>query len=413
MRGSGTGGWLRALVALTALASTSAAQEPKPPAKDGPFGTGSPTFAARRSAKARPPGTTEAGEKAVLEGLLWLLRHQEPDGSWSARALAARGCGTDEPCLAPEAAGSMASDESLTSLALLAFFARGESIASKVELEDPVTGEKHALGPALEPALRWLVGRQGTDGALPAADAEGPFYDDALVALALAEAYGLSLDKTLREPAQRALDHLVALQKAIPRMGWKYADEAKVADPSATAWAVLALRAGQVGGLRVPEAVLPDALACSQVRAGPDERASPLAPPLHAFVRAFAGGDVADPFLARTAAALAKSRPGLEPDYFGWHVATLALAQYDGPGSPRPDAGAVWKPWNERVLALLVEGQDRSKACRRGAWLAPDAWSARAGRALYATALNVLTLETVYRYPNEFQARARRASAGR
>jgi hypothetical protein len=56
--------------------------------------------------------------------------------------------------------------------------------------------------------------------------------------------------------------------------------------------------------------------------------------------------------------------------------------------------------------SALLDLQDKNKErdmCSRGGWLVDDRWS-HAGRALYNTAINVLTLEVYYRYENAFGA---------
>jgi hypothetical protein len=135
------------------------------------------------------------------------------------------------------------------------------------------------------------------------------------------------------------------------------------------------------------------------------------------LVRAFAGGDVGEPFLERAAGELAADAPsvtrdGLSVDFYYWYFATLALEQYDGPDSPRDGRGVYWEPWNEALVDALLPLQDRTRqrdVCARGGWL-QDARGNRRGRALYNTALNVLTLEVYYRFENVFGLAARSAS---
>jgi hypothetical protein len=84
-------------------------------------------------------------------------------------------------------------------------------------------------------------------------------------------------------------------------------------------------------------------------------------------------------------------------DFYYWYYATLALFQYDGPDGP------MWKKWNEPMKNALVPNQKTAKdGCRNGSW-DPDAerWGSEGGR-VYAVALNALTLEVYYRYPNVF-----------
>jgi hypothetical protein len=96
-------------------------------------------------------------------------------------------------------------------------------------------------------------------------------------------------------------------------------------------------------------------------------------------------------------------------DYYYWYYGALALNQFDGPDSPRADRGKYWQPWNEAMIKALVQLQDDNKerdVCSRGGWLTPDRWC-YAGGPVYATALNVLTLEVYYRYKNAFGAIAK------
>src|SRR5688572_19962766 len=57
----------------------------------GHFSSGAPSvYSTRRAGKGvggNPRGPTQGTEKAVREGLLWLIRHQQPDGSWDATSL--------------------------------------------------------------------------------------------------------------------------------------------------------------------------------------------------------------------------------------------------------------------------------------------------------------------------------------
>jgi hypothetical protein len=127
------------------------------------------------------------------------------------------------------------------------------------------------------------------------------------------------------------------------------------------------------------------------------------------LIRAFAGRDISDPALESAARAMAEDPPevadGLPADFYYWYFATLALNQYDGPDSPRKRAGEYWEPWNKGLVRSLLSLQDDDQArgaCSRGGWLSQARGNER-GRALYNTALNVLTLEAYYRYENVFR----------
>ena len=129
------------------------------------------------------------------------------------------------------------------------------------------------------------------------------------------------------------------------------------------------------------------------------------------LIRIFAGGSIDDPYLASAARELAADVPRVSKDlrsvdFYYWYFATLALHQYDGPDSPRRagDRGDLWEAWNEGLVDSLPGLQDRTRrngVCSRGGWL-QEARGNRRGRALYNTALNVLTLEVYYRFANVF-----------
>ena len=91
----------------------------------GHFGTGKPSgYATRRvgggGRKGRAGGRNVGTEAAVLEGLRWLVRHQNPDGSWGIDTLRER-CNPKSPCISADIEVSPNFNEGLTGLALLAF----------------------------------------------------------------------------------------------------------------------------------------------------------------------------------------------------------------------------------------------------------------------------------------------------
>jgi len=75
------------------------------------------------------------------------------------------------------------------------------------------------------------------------------------------------------------------------------------------------------------------------------------------------------------------------PDFIYWHFGALAMSQLDG---------NWWKTWNDPLREALLPRQKRD-GCETGSWDPDDAWGAEGGR-VYATAINVLTLETPYRF---------------
>jgi len=201
----------------------------------------------------------------------------------------------------------------------------------------------------------------------------------------------------------------------------------------------MALKSAQMSGLSVPAEAWEGALSFTQWVTGADGLVGYLDPAgagtkvtgrgdqfdyhvgtmsaLGMLVRTFGRHDVLDPFLEQGARRLLQDLPalgddGLGVDYYYWYYGTLALNQFDGPESPRADRGRYWKPWNEAMMAALLGLQDHEPArdiCSRGGWLTPDRWS-HSGGPIYSTALNVLTLEVYYRYPNAFGGKVEAAA---
>ncbi len=178
-------------------------------------------------------GQSEPTEEAVKEGLLWLLRHQNADGSWSL-AGAAGSCDPRSPCFPEGIELRPYYDEGLTGLALLAFLGQGIRLESTTWIVDETQSRKYQAGDAVKRGVKWLLDRQERDGSF---SEERPFlYNEALATMALCEAYGLSKNLTLKRAARRAVDFLVAAQKPDPDgeglWGWRYAARG----PAERAW---------------------------------------------------------------------------------------------------------------------------------------------------------------------------------
>ena len=221
---------------------------PPPPEPTEPAATDGATWlATRRRLRrdlAREGGslTTEAAVEAALD---WLARHQHPDGWWS-EGYVPEACPADErqgPGWQPTGHRYRVG---VTSLALLAFFGRGETQLSTPE------GDR-SFRPTIERALSWLLEQQAETGALGYDPGVGEsIYNHAYATQALCEAYGLTGDPRLREPALRALDFCLAAQN--PNLGWKYGIKSGRNDSSVTGAMLQALIGARRAGLAVPDA---------------------------------------------------------------------------------------------------------------------------------------------------------------
>jgi hypothetical protein len=394
-------------------------------------------------------GTTIPTDKAVLEGLRWLVRHQNPDGSWGANTLKDR-CLPEQPCYKGQEALTDNYNEGLTGLALLCFLGAGFRHDSQQDIVDPVVGKRTKIGEVVKNGLKWLASKQNQDGSF--SKDKSFIYNESLAAMALAEAYGLTQNRYWKEPAQRAIDFVMRAQRPNPSnpnglWGWRYASRMEIEDPrkvtgddnykkelydsdmSATAWAVMALKSAQLSGLSVKKDCMDgafeftkfctasdglvgylDAKSAGQPVGGKNDYFNPHIATMSALgmcVRIFTQHDPRDPFLDPAAKQIVKdlptiSRDKLSIDYYYWYYGSLALSQVDGPDSPRKQNGQSWSAWNKAMVDAVLPLQDHTEhACSNGGWMTPDRWS-YAGGPLYATAINVLTLEVYYRYDNAF-----------
>src|SRR5262245_19564485 len=420
----------------------------------GAGGHGGPTspFSSRKAGpgtapRGRAAGNTQGTEKAVLEGLRWLLRHQNPDGSWGADTLHER-CIPETRCVQPDPELTPFHNEGLTSLPLLAFLGAGYSNDSKQDIVDTVKGKRHRLGEVVKNGLQWLAKRQKADGSF---SAEKTFmYNEALATLALAEAYGLTQNRYWRDFAQKGVDFLVSAQLAAPDgkglRGWRYVSRAEAekklgedpeyaknnfhrSDTSVTGWVVMALKSAEISGLKVPPEAYAGALEHAKFVCHPDGKAGYLDPrdaglpvagrhdhykyhpgvmsALAALTKIFAEKNPDDPFFDAAAKQILTDLPvvtkdQLSIDYYYWYYGSLALNQLDGPDSPRK-TGKYWGPWNRAMTEAVLGLQEKEeRSCKRGGWIVSDRWGLVAGGPIYTTAINVLTLEVYYRYENAF-----------
>ena len=124
----------------------------------------------------------------MAAALFWFHRHQESAGNWSLSHFA-------HHCKGRECSGTSTihADTGATALALLTFLAAGQTHQSKGPYHDTI-----------QRAVFWLLKQQTSDGDL-AAGAEQPMYSHGLATIALCEAYGMTKDSKIGNPAQAAV----------------------------------------------------------------------------------------------------------------------------------------------------------------------------------------------------------------
>lgn len=329
-------------------------------------------------------------DAAIERGLAYLARQQKSDGSWTLSN------GSETSLLQ--------SDTAATGLVVLAF--QGANYNHRQDkYQDQV-----------RMALDYLVRRQASNGDLFVPEDEESnknvwLYSHSIAALALCEAYGMTQDPALREPAQRAVDFIAAAQNK-DRGGWRYAPTVGT-DLSVSGWMTMALESGKRAGLAVPDesyARIARLLDQSQASArerhlyrynpwatnSPEQRqglaASKSMTAVGLLMRLYSGWKPNHPDFVRGADYLAQFPPqlgtnsDLQRDTYYWYYATQVMLHR---------GGAIWDQWREHLFPLLRDSQVLEGEFA-GSWdplkPLPDRWARHAGR-IYVTAMNLLSLE--------------------
>jgi hypothetical protein len=344
------------------------------------------------------------GSDPVTRALSWLARHQNPDGSWSARKYMDHCRGK----VCAPTAGNDQNDVGLTGLALLAFTGAGYTHFSRD------THDEHCFGTAVKNAADYLIRRQSKEGRFGDDLVPKFMYDHLIAATAITELYALTSAEAYRGPAQRALEYTLGAQNR--GKGWRYSFKSGDSDSSVTAWAVQHLKAAQMAEFPVPQESIRGARAWFEEatdretgRTGyTDSRAGKVVipgvneeyddhPTLTAAAvlsKLFLGADRGEK-IRRQASLILADPPAWDArnvkiDFYYWYYGTYALFMFDGP------TGEHWKKWNEKLKTALLQHQNR-EGCRDGSWEPLDRWSSEGGR-VCVTALGALILEAYYRF---------------
>lgn len=335
--------------------------------------------AGNRAALVLSGGGNEFSEEAVALGLKWLARHQHSDGHWSLHEFHLTG-----DCNGQCTGGGSQSNTAATALALLPFLGAGQTHRAG-EYQDVV-----------DKGLKWLVRTQQPDGGFLGPDFR-MMYGHGQAAIVLCEAYAMTHDSFLREPAQKAIDFIIDAQNAIG--GWRYVPEQTPGDTSVFGWQIMALRSARMAHLEVPDKTFELADTYLE-RAQVDEYGSryayqPRGGPEAAMTaegllcRQYSGWRPDEPGIARGVNYLLQEHfPNPErPNIYYWYYGTQVLHHLGGPN---------WAMWNSTVRDAVINSQHK-RGHMAGSWDAVGPQTSSGGR-LYMTAMSICILEVYYRH---------------
>ncbi|MHC5067959.1 MAG: prenyltransferase/squalene oxidase repeat-containing protein [Planctomycetota bacterium] len=299
-------------------------------------------------------------------------------------------------------------------------------------------GYDHSRGKykdVVQKGLDFLIAQQGDDGSW------GRNYENGIAAMALGEAYGMTMDSKIKAPAQKSIDFLLSVQaedgNGYP-LAWNYTKaKAERNDASVTGWCLMALKSAKAGGLKVGNGM----------EGGKNwfERAWKSANPDHASIDAYgesvfpyAYDGIADknPYAkdgeGKPASKLDKSSSHEEKRHLACVGALCGVflgftgddpklasminwvVKHQTPKSWPTDTyymyyntlavfmagGDVWKKWNSSVRDIMVKSQRNTEDCFDGSWdpQGAGAHSIQDVGRLLVTAYCCLSLEVYYRY---------------
>jgi hypothetical protein len=361
-----------------------------------------------RSATSRPGlvkghGGNDASEAAVAAGLNWLAAHQRADGSWNFNHVTGK---CDATCTYPGTPQLFDCEIGATGLALLAFLGAGQTHYEGRYQKQVAAGLDYLIKDL--PAGPAGYGIDLRDGSLPT----GQMYVHAIATMALSEAYAMTSDRRLIEPAQGGVDFIAWSQDPFGG-GWRYQPQAP-GDTSVVGWQVMALTSARVAGLNVPRTTIPGALHfLTSVQAPGDggygyknARPRPSTTAIGLLCKMYLQTNATRESFQRGAQALAELGPSRDDIYYNYY-ATQFMHQYGRP---------LWNDWNEKMRDWLILTQDKDGHAA-GSWAPHDRHGLEGGR-VYMTAMAVMTLEVYYRHLPlyehgvEFQPEPAAADAG-
>lgn len=326
-------------------------------------------------------GGTKLTEAAVAEGLKWLARNQQKDGSWS--------------LIGPYEDGARSENrEAATAMALLAFQGDGN------------TAEYGEYKEVVKRGWYYLLKQQDADGCFFREGNFGHrFYTHGQATIAICELYAMTKDPALlsayKEPAEKAIDYCVKTQS--PQGGWKYTPNS-TSDMSVTGWVLMGLQSARMAGLEVPAKTLDNVRGYLDrmgrnggsrypYESGQDPTRAMTAEGL--LCRQYLGWKRNNPSLLEGVDWLLQPENQLsytkDRDVYYWYYATQVMHHMEG---------EPWQKWN-RTMCQEVPKAQVQKGREAGSWdpFKPiqDEWGGEGGR-LYVTCLSIYMLEVYYRH---------------
>jgi hypothetical protein len=327
-------------------------------------------------------GGSAASESAVGFALEWLAARQRVNGTWDFIDVG--------PCTQK---GTVNNPIGGTAYALLPFLAAGQTHRDGQYRKQVQAGLAFLTDIGIAaPAgydLRGVINKVDDD-----TDPNYAYYVHGAATLALCEAYGMTKDRKLKTATEGAVLFIVNSQN--PRGGgWRYNPQ-DGGSTSATAIQVMALKAAEKAGIRIPASTwkgisyyLDSVSVDGEGRYGYEAEKKTYAVSVTSMAllsRMYLGWGRDDGDM-RAGVALIDNSTSTE-NYYTNYFATQVMKNWGGP---------EWNRWNVRVRDDLIARQETS-GHGKGSWAPRDrADYSKSGGRLLTTCLAALTLQVYYR----------------
>jgi hypothetical protein len=221
--------------------------------------------------------------------------------------------------------------------------------------------------------------------------ADDSMYGHGIATVALAEAYNMTGDESLREYVELAVQYIISAQHS--RGGWRY-QPGLPGDMTVTGWQLMALKSAQMAGVNVPQEVFDKAGSFLDSLADSDgayygyqsTKKQPTTTAIGLLMRMYLGWPRTKGVLDDGANYLADQGPSPNDIYHNYY-ATQVLHHL---------SSEYWPQWNVEMRDYLVKTQS-NQGHEDGSWHFQDEHGSVGGR-LYTTAMSIMILEVYYRY---------------
>lgn len=331
-------------------------------------------------------GGSAESEKSVALALKWIAAHQLKKGGKAGAWSFNHSLATPKEDSSGE--GDYAdSTNAATALALLPFLGAGQT-----HLE----GQYKAT---VKAGLASLISNMKvtTQNGIPMGswhEARGNMYSHGLATITVCEAYAMTHDPDLLQPAQLALNYIVWFQDDSGG-GWRYQPQ-QAGDTSVVGWCLMGLKSGRMGNLSVPNSTFIKANAFLDFVStdngafygytGPRPDRNPAQTSIGLLCRMYLGWPKEHPGLREGVAYLGSVGPMMDDLYYTYY-ATQVMRHFGGDS---------WDRWNTATRDAVIKDQIK-QGVDAGSW-DPKGHHSRAGGRLYQTALATMILEVYYRH---------------